>query len=73
VVLELAETPREGDLLGRREPLAAKGDDLMLEKGVRDRGERGIVQGLRKIGAQDFRADMLAYAPDRDHRLQSLR
>jgi hypothetical protein len=64
VLLEPSETPREGDLLGRRELLIAKDDDLVLEKCARNPGERVIFERPRKIGTADFRAEVPAEFPD---------
>src|ERR1043165_1327382 len=67
VVLELAETPRESDLLRWRELLTAKDHDLVLEEGVRDPGKAGVVQGLRQVGTEDFGADVPADFAHADH------
>ena len=67
VVLELAKTPGESDLLRRCEPLVAKEDHLVLEKGVRDRAKRVLIQVPRQVDARDFRAEMLADFPDGEH------
>ena len=57
VEFDLAEAAGEGDLLRRRDPLAAKEDDTMRVVGPLDRGERGVVQRAGQIDAADLGAE----------------
>jgi hypothetical protein len=51
---EIAKTFGKGNMLGTVDVLIAKEDDLVVEQGGSDCGDRGVGQVIRQIDAVDF-------------------
>jgi hypothetical protein len=58
MILQLAEAPRERDMLGARDLLIAQKEHAMREQRAADSGEeRVVVNGIGEIDAGQFRAE----------------
>ena len=67
VVLELAEVPREGDVLGARDVLVAEEQDLVLEQQRADLGdEAGVARRSAEVHVGELRADRAGQRLDLD-------